>query len=183
MSYNLINTPFSFVSYLDKIFNLEISRLGNILVDGKPYPPQPSPPPQQQQRQQPSPNMAPPLRPGMPPGMQAGMSPGVPPPPAGFGPQNGPGLYNSSSPQQHVHNMQMNRNFAAEGPGKGRQQNRSKKQTLLVFLLKLNPFCNQIYTIFFVTIHSTLWGFTSFISNAKARAASCKFLDTSTKYG
>ncbi|KAI8120751.1 E3 ubiquitin-protein ligase TRIM33 [Lucilia cuprina] len=33
----------------------EISRLGNILVDGKPYPPQPSPPPQQQQRQQPSP--------------------------------------------------------------------------------------------------------------------------------
>ncbi|KAM7363168.1 tripartite motif-containing protein bonus isoform 6-T6 [Cochliomyia hominivorax] len=99
----------------------EISRLGNILVDGKPYPPQPSPPPpQQQQRQQPSPNMAPPLRPGMPPGMQAGMSPGVPPPPGGFGPQNGPGLYNSNSPQQHVHNMQMNRSFAGEGPGKVR---------------------------------------------------------------
>lgn len=105
--------------------------MGNILVDGKPYPPQPSPPPQQQQRQQPSPNMAPPLRPGMPPGMQAGMSPGVPPPPGGFGPQNGPGLYNSNSPQQHVHNMQMNRSFPGEGPGKGRQQNRSfQKQNI-----------------------------------------------------
>ncbi|XP_058974109.1 E3 ubiquitin-protein ligase TRIM33 isoform X1 [Musca domestica] len=97
----------------------EISRLGSILVDGKPYPPQPSPPPQQV-RQQPSPNMAPPLRPGMPPGMPSGLSPGGPPPGAFGGPQNGPGLYSSSSQQQHVHNMQMSRNFAGEGPGKVR---------------------------------------------------------------
>lgn len=90
-------------------------------MDGKPYPPQPSPPPTQPQRQQPSPNMAPPLRPGMAPGMPAGISPGVPPPPPGtFGPQGGGSIYNSSSPQQHMHSMQMQRNFPGEGPGKGR---------------------------------------------------------------
>ncbi|XP_017484474.1 PREDICTED: E3 ubiquitin-protein ligase TRIM33 isoform X4 [Rhagoletis zephyria] len=96
------------VSELQKV----ISQLGTVIVDGKPYPPAPSPngPP----RQQPSPNMAPPLRPGLPPGMPAGISPTGPP--GGYGPQNGPPIYNNSSPaQQQFNNMQMNRNYAAEG--------------------------------------------------------------------
>ncbi|KAL9890329.1 tripartite motif-containing protein bonus isoform 4-T4 [Glossina fuscipes fuscipes] len=98
-----------------------ISQLGTIVVDGKPYPPAPctNPPP----RQQPSPNMAPPLRPG-PGAMPVGISPPGPPgPPGGFGPQNGPPLYNSPSPQQQqqqFNNMQMNRSYAGEGPGKVR---------------------------------------------------------------
>ncbi|XP_017484473.1 PREDICTED: E3 ubiquitin-protein ligase TRIM33 isoform X3 [Rhagoletis zephyria] len=101
------------VSELQKV----ISQLGTVIVDGKPYPPAPSPngPP----RQQPSPNMAPPLRPGLPPGMPAGISPTGPP--GGYGPQNGPPIYNNSSPaQQQFNNMQMNRNYAAEGAGKVR---------------------------------------------------------------
>ncbi|XP_004535648.1 transcription intermediary factor 1-alpha isoform X3 [Ceratitis capitata] len=96
------------VSELQKV----ISQLGTVIVDGKPYPPTPSPngPP----RQQPSPNMAPPLRPGLPPGLPAGMSPTGPP--GGYGPQNGPPIYNNSTQaQQQFNNMQMNRNFAAEG--------------------------------------------------------------------
>ncbi|XP_067615834.1 E3 ubiquitin-protein ligase TRIM33 isoform X3 [Eurosta solidaginis] len=99
------------VSELQKV----ISQLGTVIVDGKPYPPAPStnaPP-----RQQPSPNMAPPLRPGLPPGMPAGMSPTGPA--GGYGPQNGPPIYNnSSSAQQQFNNMQMSRNYAAEGAGK-----------------------------------------------------------------
>ncbi|CAD6991072.1 unnamed protein product [Ceratitis capitata] len=101
------------VSELQKV----ISQLGTVIVDGKPYPPTPSPngPP----RQQPSPNMAPPLRPGLPPGLPAGMSPTGPP--GGYGPQNGPPIYNNSTQaQQQFNNMQMNRNFAAEGAGKVR---------------------------------------------------------------
>lgn len=84
--------------------------MGNIIVDGKPYPPPPSPngPP----RQQPSPNMAPPLRPGLPPPGMAQISPGGP---SGF--QNGPPMYNSTSPQQQFNNMQMNRSFVPEAPG------------------------------------------------------------------
>ncbi|XP_014089165.1 E3 ubiquitin-protein ligase TRIM33 isoform X2 [Bactrocera oleae] len=101
------------VSELQKV----ISQLGTVIVDGKPYPPAPStngPP-----RQQPSPNMAPPLRPGLPPGMPAGMSPTGPP--SGYGPQNGPPIYNNnSSAQQQFNNMQMSRNYAAEGAGKVR---------------------------------------------------------------
>lgn len=100
-----------------------ISQLGTVIVDGKPYPPAPStngPP-----RQQPSPNMAPPLRPGLPPGIPAGMPPTGPP--GGYGPQNGPPIYNNSaSAQQQFNNMQMNRNYAAEGAGKGTPACRSQ---------------------------------------------------------
>lgn len=70
--------------------------------------------------------MAPPLRPGLPPGMPTGMSPTGPP--GGYGPpQNGPPMYNSTSPQQQYNNMQMNRNFAGEAPGKGMLINRSHR--------------------------------------------------------
>ncbi|GBP06143.1 hypothetical protein EVAR_73888_1 [Eumeta japonica] len=62
--------------------------------------------------------MAPPLRPGMPPGMQPVYLLSTAAATRRIGPQNGPGLYKYNSPQQHVHNMQMNRSFAAEGPGK-----------------------------------------------------------------
>lgn len=94
-----------------------ISQLGVIVVDGKPYPPPPAtngPP-----RQQPSPNMAPPLRPGLPPGMTTGLSPGGPVP--GQYVQNGPPMYNSTSPQQQFNNMPMNRPFPADGPGNDRR--------------------------------------------------------------
>lgn len=87
-----------------------ISQLGTIIVDGKPYPPPPNqnnaPP-----RQQPSPNMAPPLRPGLPPPGMTQISPGGP---SGF--QNGPPIYNNSSPQQQFNNMPINRPFGGEGP-------------------------------------------------------------------
>lgn len=69
--------------------------------------------------------MAPPLRPGLPPGLPAGMSPTGPP--GGYGPQNGPPIYNNSTQaQQQFNNMQMNRNFAAEGAGKGTPACRSQ---------------------------------------------------------
>ncbi|XP_037945595.1 E3 ubiquitin-protein ligase TRIM33 isoform X2 [Teleopsis dalmanni] len=87
-----------------------ISQLGTVIVDGKPYPPTQSPngPP----RQQPSPNMAPPLRPGLPPGMSPTGPPGT------FVPQNGPPIYNNGT--QQFNNMQINRTFPGDGPGKVR---------------------------------------------------------------
>ncbi|XP_059612511.1 E3 ubiquitin-protein ligase TRIM33 isoform X2 [Phlebotomus argentipes] len=106
-----IQVQLSQVNELQKV----IAQLGTIIVDGKAYPPmiQNSAPPVAgpvPNRQQPSPTMAPPMRPGMgPPGM-----PGAQTAPAY--PQNGPPIYNSTSPNQAFNNMQLNRQFSQEGP-------------------------------------------------------------------